>query len=293
MTEIFWAKLPGFSPWPARKCSIYEENMLRELQPPKVSDTVPVVFLGLKKERCVFSLSLSCGWPFDPQLCRSAALLSFYFTAEHGLSKRTFSLWMRKLGVVKSTRRNSKRIEITGLPFLRVQESKSSTSVSFNWIMMARFVDTRCRHDLQSRHVCCFSFLQEIPVPVELCDVCHGSEHSGSTISCGICLAKGVHWHCFLPDDPDALNKIWICDECCVVSWFAFSVGLFGRPQTRPCFTGQSFPHRYHTDCWKFSCRCTVDCQWEFNRSQSWSGIETVEREIGQWKLQSSKIERQ
>lgn len=51
MPEIVWARMSGFSPWPARLCSAYEEEKLTKMKTPKKSnDLVSVAFLGTRNE---------------------------------------------------------------------------------------------------------------------------------------------------------------------------------------------------------------------------------------------------
>ncbi len=51
---IIWARMPGFAPWPARRCAAYEEKLLKDVQPTKLVNPIGVVFLGLKRERYVW-----------------------------------------------------------------------------------------------------------------------------------------------------------------------------------------------------------------------------------------------
>lgn len=49
--KLFWARMSGFSPWPARLCSAYEEEKLKNMKSPrKGNDVVPVAFLGTRNE---------------------------------------------------------------------------------------------------------------------------------------------------------------------------------------------------------------------------------------------------
>lgn len=53
--QIFWAKIPGFAPWPARYCSKLETIDLRKRATPKGSQ-VATVFLERKMKRLVFEV---------------------------------------------------------------------------------------------------------------------------------------------------------------------------------------------------------------------------------------------
>lgn len=48
---LWWARMAGFPPWPARKCTSYEENQLRKRKPGPKPHEVAVAFLGIRNER--------------------------------------------------------------------------------------------------------------------------------------------------------------------------------------------------------------------------------------------------
>lgn len=56
--QIFWAKMPGFAPWPARYCSKLEANDLRRRAVAKVGQ-VAAVFLERRMKRLVVFLQFN------------------------------------------------------------------------------------------------------------------------------------------------------------------------------------------------------------------------------------------
>lgn len=182
----------SFCPWPARRCSAFEAKQLREVQPTKLVDAVPVLFLGIKRERCWMNI------------CRLKAVFHSCVNFLHWVPLRA---WITKNNVslldlkTWSTKFDKRRFKSDKDYRAAIIEAVRVSQLNFPEETVKLVFEANSKEF----------------APTVFCSDCGGSNCSGSLITCDSCEDNYLHWHCFRPHDVDSVAHGWVCDLCCMV----------------------------------------------------------------------------
>eukprot|EP01032_Pedospumella_encystans_P007543 gene7543-9040_t len=209
--KIFWAKMPGFAPWPARYCSKLETIDLRRRAMPK-GGQVAAVFLERKMKR---------GWVSEANT-EEFMLDQIISPNGGGLFNQKFfdSNANYRLSVMEAVRITYS--QVNNDPNMSRDEAAAAAGI------YQQITSLIHKHEpgfpLKMRES-----KNAPPTAIEICELCHGTIYSGELRSCSVtedvledreakhCAGEGrIHFHCLQPhEDKIIADERWYCTVCC------------------------------------------------------------------------------